>query len=156
MAQYFPPAKVRYWAKVKKGRDCWLWQGNPSEDYGTIRVNGVKVGVHRFTWELYYGPIPKGMWVLHHCDTPKCVRPDHLWLGTQADNDKDRDQKGRNVNPVGSQHGRAKLTEKIVREARLLHIKNRLRYNNSALARKYGVSRATIRCAIDGTNWRHI
>lgn len=89
------PAADRFWAKVAKGDDCWLWTGAvagyPGNDYGAFN----KGKAHRFSWELHRGPIPAGLFVLHKCDVTRCVRPDHLFLGTQKDNMQDMVAKGR-------------------------------------------------------------
>jgi hypothetical protein len=74
---------------------CWNWVGagtNPggwTTQYGALRVNGKNISAHRLAYELYVGPIPPGMFVCHHCDNKRCVRPDHLFLGTAKDNAQD-------------------------------------------------------------------
>ena len=100
------PVKDRFWGKVEKngpvpehrpglGR-CWIWLGARIEnDYGVVRVNGKNNGAHRISWELTNGPIPEGLWALHHCDNPPCVNPSHLFLGTNTDNQRDCVSKGR-------------------------------------------------------------
>lgn len=88
----------RFWRMINKTDTCWLWLGRPriSFGYGRIQLeNRQSVSSHRFSWELHNGPIPQGMSVLHKCDVPQCVRPDHLFLGTQLDNMRDRRSKGR-------------------------------------------------------------
>ena len=96
------PLTARFWSRVEFSPHCWVWVG-PTNDkgYGQIRVGGRGsrcLLVHRLSWELHYGPIPPGMCVLHHCDNPPCVRPDHLFLGTLADNNRDMYRKGRDNN----------------------------------------------------------
>ena len=77
----------RFWAKVNKTESCWLWQGSTNSDgYGRFNPAGRLVGAHRWSWSQINGPIPDGMCILHSCDTPACVNPSHLRLGTQADN----------------------------------------------------------------------
>ena len=82
---------------------CWLWSGAlGSKGYGTLRIGRRNMSAHRVSWMLHRGPIPAGvaphgMCVLHQCDTPACVNPDHLFIGTVADNNADRDRKGRSV-----------------------------------------------------------
>ena len=91
--------ETRFWPKVKKGlgKDCWIWlAGKSSAGYGSFRTDAWKhVYAHRLSWELMRGPIPDGLLVLHHCDNPSCVNPDHLFLGTNRDNVLDALKKGR-------------------------------------------------------------
>lgn len=93
------PLADRFWPKVRKGGGCWEWTASMSHGYGQIGVGG-KSGrphhAHRVAWELTNGAIPAGLFVCHHCDNKKCVRPDHLFLGTAKDNNQDRARKGRN------------------------------------------------------------
>jgi hypothetical protein len=95
----------RFWAKVKRTTGCWVWQGAvagipPNHLYGYIqrgrRGEGL-IRAPRASWELAHGDIPEGMVVCHHCDNPLCVRPDHLFLGTRSDNNRDAIAKGRRV-----------------------------------------------------------
>lgn len=85
----------RFWSNVQKTDGCWVWTGCRSHDYGLMGANKARILAHRFSWELHYGPIPNGLGVLHRCDNPPCVRPDHLFLGTFEDNMKDKIAKGR-------------------------------------------------------------
>jgi hypothetical protein len=87
---------ARFWKSVNKDGYCWLWTRKPDAyGYGVFSVNGRHTRAHRFSWELHHGPVPDGLWVLHKCDTPACVRPDHLFIGTQMDNVTDMIAKGR-------------------------------------------------------------
>ncbi|MFA5053574.1 MAG: HNH endonuclease [Parcubacteria group bacterium] len=106
---------------------------------------------HRFSYELAYGPIPKGMFVCHHCDNRACCNPAHMFLGTNADNMADMATKGRSCK--GSKSGRAKLTEEQVRE---LKAQRAAGATQVAIAKQYGVSRRAIREILAGRNWRHI
>jgi hypothetical protein len=97
------PAEERFWKHVKKSPDgCWLWIGGTARGgYGEFNAGGLKRGnisSHRFSYELHYGPIPEGMDICHHCDTPACVRPDHLFVGTRSDNVQDMLRKNRHRN----------------------------------------------------------
>jgi hypothetical protein len=87
----------RFWSKVAKGADdaCWLWQaGRFKSGYGAFAMRPHTKRAHRVAWELVNGPIPDGLHVLHECDTPPCCNPAHLFLGTHADNMRDRQSKG--------------------------------------------------------------
>jgi len=85
---------IRFWAKVVKSDGCWEWQGYRKKGYGHFGVHPRHiVEAHRFSWQLANGPIPEGLFVCHHCDNPPCVRPDHLFLGTNTDNLRDASRK---------------------------------------------------------------
>ena len=88
----------RFWSYVTKTDDCWPWTGSiHNTGYGRMKAKHKQVFVHRVSWEMSNGPIPNGMFVLHRCDNPPCVRPDHLFLGTKGDNNRDRVAKGRSA-----------------------------------------------------------
>jgi hypothetical protein len=112
----------RFWSKVLKTETCWLWQAQRNnKGYGCLAVYRSDKGrhwptyAHRLSWTLTNGPIPDELNVLHRCDTPACVNPDHLFLGTQCDNMRDCVNKGRM--PPSTSH--AKLTEDQVRGIRI-------------------------------------
>lgn len=109
---------------------------------------------HRVSWMLANGPIPAGMVVCHRCDNPPCVNPDHLFLGTQIDNMRDRSKKGRGNHRKGSRHGRAKLTEQDVRVIRSRYATGD--WKQSDLAAEYGVSQPLIGHIVRRVTWRHI
>lgn len=103
-----PSLEERLWSRVDKNGPipdhrpdlgpCWVWTGSKhrGRQHGQIGLRaGVLLWTHRLSWELTNGPIPGGLFVLHHCDNPPCVNPDHLWLGTQRDNVADMVAKGR-------------------------------------------------------------
>jgi hypothetical protein len=89
----------RFWSKVNKTPTCWVWTACVDKmGYGRFYVAGKKRDhPHRISWAMKNGPIPKGMFVLHKCDNPPCVNPDHLILGTHLENMQDRDRKGRGI-----------------------------------------------------------
>lgn len=87
-----------FWSRVEKTETCWFWVGRKMTfGYGDIQLyaGGPRTSSHRASWEINVGPIPNGMFVLHKCDNPPCVNPDHLFLGTQKDNLLDARKKGR-------------------------------------------------------------
>lgn len=97
------PLAVRFWEKVEKGPGCWEWRASVATNgYGQVWTDtsagrgGKKMAAHRCAWLLTHGELPAGLCVLHRCDNPLCVRPDHLFLGTLSDNTQDMLAKGRN------------------------------------------------------------
>jgi len=146
----------RFWSMVTRGPGCWLYRKQRSSDgYGVFKMNGRSVRAHRFSWELANGPIPDGLWVLHRCDTPRCVRPDHLFLGTPRDNVQDAIRKGRRrYEPArGEQNGSAKLSVAQVREAR---VRVAVGEPKASVARDFGVHPTTILRLVEGNTWREV
>lgn len=148
----------RFWAKVSKsdGDGCWEWLGGlTGGGYGIFGRQGMS---HRFSWELHNGPIPENMQVCHHCDNRKCVRPDHLFLGTPKDNMQDCKAKGRLADPNtrarGEQAGSAKLTDATVRIIRERYKTGTVTL--AQLAEEYGVSSSAIHLALIRHTWAHV
>lgn len=106
-ARWRPNAQARFWAKVRKTRTCWLWTGaTDGHGYGVFHI-GERNDVVRATHFAYEGLIPDGSYVCHRCDNPGCVRPSHLFIGTQLDNMRDASRKGRFPSRKGIPRGLA-------------------------------------------------
>lgn len=136
-----------FWTRVEKTEGCWLWKLKPSTKFGYCRFN--KTLAHRKAWEIEYGSIPSGMIVCHKCDNPRCVRPDHLFLGTQKDNVRDMYQKGRAVqNPLKGE----RCHWATIRNADVIEIKNLYGSGMSQrhIAKKFGVSPAQVSRIVNG------
>jgi HNH endonuclease len=135
---------------------CWLWPGAQSlGGYGRINIGpGVRVQAHRLAWELYVGPIPTDLIVLHRCDQPPCCNPEHLQLGTQQDNVDDCVAKGRRVDFRGEQVGNSKLTEE--KAAFIKWFLEEKKHSGIELAQKFGVSNRTISAIKHGWAWTHV
>ena len=167
----------RFWKKVDRSPgqgpdgDCWEWMAYRNTDgYGVFWFQGSMVHAHRLAWQLENGEIPDGKCILHRCDTPGCVNPDHLFLGTKADNNRDMVEKGRHLaghreagrkrrgrpspKVQGEKHGRAKLTDDQVLAIRREHAAGGV--TKQALANRHEVGRTTIRDIIYNRTWRHL
>jgi hypothetical protein len=145
-----------FWEKVNKSGDCWEWTAARNKfGYGLFGVTGSRkmIVAHRWSYIEENGPIPKGMCVCHRCDNPSCVRPDHLFLGTRADNNRDKKSKGREARLSGESNGNAKLTREQVKDIRL-------RYNNgestSLLGEEFSMSRQAINNVVSGKTYKSI
>lgn len=144
---------------------CWLWPGKPHHGlYGTFRIGDGSYRAHRVSYEVHVGPVPPDLMVCHKCDTPLCINPEHLFLGTCLDNIRDCLSKGRGPlrvynkpisghrAPKGEAHRCAKLTEADVAAIRATDKSVASTY----LATVYGVSRSTISHARSGLTWGHV
>ena len=140
-----------FWSRVEKTDHCWLWTGGTDEDGYGMFVLDQERRAHRVAFELSFGPIPEGMCVCHHCDNPRCVRPDHLFLGTNEHNQTDKLRKGRQSK--GEMQAAAKLTNAAVLEIRSAHENGE---SNKSLARRFSVSDSAIWSVIHGRSWKHI
>lgn len=156
------PIATRFWPKVDRaGGDgvCWPWLGQLEHTgYGLFflpgkKPNAPKARAHRVSWELANGPIPNGLNVLHRCDNRRCVNPAHLFLGTIADNNRDRWEKGREADRRGVKNGRAKLTADQVGEIRTRYAAGGI--SQERLGLEYGVCQTQISRIIH-KQWRHV
>lgn len=153
-----------FWNKVNKngpvhpdlGTRCWIYTGGIHENrYGRIWNGTRDIIAHRYSYELSYGTIPDGLNVCHHCDVRSCVNPEHLFIGTRADNTHDMDAKGRRGiwHPVGEANPSAKLTESDV-----LRVRELAKYGirRKLLAKSFDVSLPNIEKIIARKTWKHI
>lgn len=141
----------RFWEKVdRKGpNDCWEWTAaRYKKGYGCFDINGRQWHAHRYVLVLIGVDVPDNLLVCHHCDNPPCVNPDHLFLGTAADNSADMVQKGRAA--VGTDNARSKLTEKDVLQIR------RSKESRKTLARQFNISQQHISDIKHRNVWRHL
>ena len=148
----------RFWNKINKNSSCWLWIGVKDRfGYGRFSLDGRMVYAHRIIWEYVNGSIPNGLFVLHKCDVPACVNPEHLFLGTQSDNLKDAYQKGhlRHLSGFrGEKQGQSKLTDEIVKSIREEY--QNPKTSQYQLAKRYGVCQTTIWRVVKRKSWAHI
>lgn len=163
---------IRFWRLVKRQPGCWI-PHNPRKGGGYWTFEDTYA--HRFSWMLANGEIPQGLWVLHKCDNPLCVKPRHLFLGTPKDNVDDMWAKGR-ANPPqgyivgiaarcaidptesqGEKNGHSKLTDEQIQEIRFRYSRVSYRVSNSEeLAREFGVSSVQILKIAKGRAWKHL
>lgn len=158
------PVIRRFWAKVDRiGDGCWVWKSfRNSKGYGRFGIpiprdrrcgaRQVIMHTHRLSWILAFGLIPDGLWVLHKCDVPSCVRPAHLFLGNARTNNRDCASKGRR--PAGETHSSSKLTN-----AQVVEIRRRVASGDethSGIALDYGVCAQTVSKISRGKAWRHL
>ena len=157
----------RFWDKVEKTETCWNWTAAKFHDgYGMYQVKGLAKRVHRFVYKELVGPIPEGLLVCHKCDNPACVNPDHLFLGTPAENSADMvrkqrqargDRNGLRANPKSVLRGQdspaAKLTDEDVRAIRKLAKPGIARWKVGA---RFNISAGTVNDILHGRTWKHV
>jgi hypothetical protein len=152
-------ATARFWSKVDKSGECWVWTAFIGKNgYGQFSHESERTYAHRFSYVSAYGPIPPGLCVCHHCDNRACVRPDHFFLGTRADNLADMRRKGRgSVPPRSDRRGErvpgSKLTAKDVLEIRRLAAAG---VKQVRLAETFGIAFGTVSGIVRRRTWRHI
>lgn len=153
-----PEPITRFWRNVRKGDGCWEWTAGMSNTNGygvfTTPYNPHQ-SAHRFAWVIHNGPIPEGLHVCHHCDNRKCVRPDHLFLGTAKDNTHDMIRKGRQA--VGERAGQSKLTTQQVAEMRSLY-KGRRKAGptHQTFADRYNINLRTVGDILRGNTYKGV
>lgn len=155
--QIVKPAVDRFLEKVSIDpiSGCWLWRGAKELrfGYGKFRHHGISKNAHRASWELFHGPIPSELFVCHTCDVPGCVNPEHLFLGTSDDNNKDRAAKNRTVTRHGEANNKAKLTEEDVRQIRQMYIEGA---SGVDIAKCFPVNHCAIYDILNDKTWRHV
>lgn len=146
--------RFRHYTSSPNENGCMLWSGSigRSTGYGKIWWKGRDHSTHRIAWEFANGPIPNGMWICHKCDVRACVNPDHLFLGTSADNSADMMAKGRHsTNPRRGERTRsAKLTAEQV-----LAIRSDTR-SITVIGAAYGIAHQNVSMIKRRKAWRHI
>jgi hypothetical protein len=146
----------RFFRKIERTGDCWIWVGNRRPNgYGIIQQGGKgssTLSAHRLSYEMHKGLIPDGLVVMHSCDNPACVNPDHLTVGTYKQNTADMIAKGRKrtVAPKGTGNGKAKLNDELVRYIRTSQ------KNAASIARELKLSENCIRGVRSGRTWSHV
>lgn len=153
LVTHFGEHAERFWAKVERRgpEDCWPWQAfrNPL-GYGMVRFDGRSMLAHRVSWMLTHGD-PGALCVLHRCDNPPCVNPEHLWLGTRADNTADMCAKQRDRHPAGEAHGRAQLTRATVDQIRAAFRSGKRQVD---IATELGIPKGRVYQIVRGRQWR--
>jgi hypothetical protein len=156
----------RFLSKVNKTPTCWLWTAYLDNDgYGKFWIDGRNINAHRVAYELWKGQIPDGMVMRHACDEPSCVNPEHLLFGTQADNIRDKVERGRQargdthrsrtcpeLTRKGQNHHNSKITDDEVTWIRVL----RGFYKNVELAKMYGMTPTSMSKIVLGRSYKHI
>lgn len=146
-------SRFKIYTIAKSG--CWLWpkrtiKTGKGSGYGRLNLLGERLA-HRVSYTLYKGEIPEGILVCHSCDTPLCINPAHLFLGTNTDNMQDAKNKGRTL--IGEKNPQAKLTIDEVIAIREKYASGN--YTQQALADEYGISRPNISMLASGVTWNH-
>jgi hypothetical protein len=144
--------KKRFEEKFHVTPGCWIWIASTRNGYGRFRIGSIKVTASRYSYEIYVGTIPEDFDVLHRCDNPSCVNPDHLFVGTHDENMQDMINKGRHTQNKrrGEGNAKAKLTEQQV-----IAIRQDTR-SQCAIARHYSVGQALIWKIKNRILWRHV
>ena len=144
----------RFWRYVDKSSECWIWlNSRTATGYGRPFFRGRRIRAHRASWELHYGDIPNASHVLHHCDNPPCVRPQHLFLGTPKDNFDDMISKGRTT--IDFVRGpKAKLTEDQVRAIKALCTTGKHMYKE--IAKLYNLHPSSVSAIARGVTWSRL
>ncbi len=157
LPRLIPRLDVKFWAKVEKTSTCWLWRGAIVRrwGYGMVARDGRARLSHRWSWVLANGKIPKDLCVLHKCDVPACVKPSHLFLGTNQDNVDDMMRKGRHRtnSPKGEDSHLAKLSLRQVKRIKALCASG---VTQRVIAERFGISQSQVSFIHLQKRWRHV
>lgn len=141
--------RIERLSKPEPNTGCWIWMGNVrSTGYGEIRINGTKTKAHRASYQAHAGKIPNGLHVLHRCDIPLCVNPDHLFIGTHKDNMDDMVKKGRQAK--GDCNGNSTLTNEIVLAVR------EAQGRGVDIAKQFGITESHVSRIKNKLRWKHL
>ena len=143
--------------KPEPSTGCWLWIGAlHAGGYGVVCINSRRYLAHRVAWEMAHGHVPNNLCVCHRCDTPPCVNPAHLFLGTHSDNHADMWRKGRGKTHIafGTANGNHRLTPALVRAIRATYVPHE--HGLLKTARLFGVAKRTVWLIVNNRTWRHV
>ncbi len=147
-------ADNRFLKKINKTRTCWIWTASKDRNgYGRYYANRKFIRAHRYSYNLFIGKIPKGIYVLHKCDNPSCVNPKHLFLGTPADNIRDMFMKKRNYVPSGEDSHRAKISNNTAMNIRKMYPSVK---SYAKLGKMFNLTPATIGAIIRKETFKNI
>jgi hypothetical protein len=147
--------KLRELSTVNVNTGCWEWIGAFKDGrYGQFCLNGKKDRAHRQSWRMVHGEIPAGMCVLHSCDNPSCVNPDHLFLGTKLDNATDMVSKGRSAR--GESASKTKLTEDQARFIKDNYIRGSRSMGAPSLGKMFGITHQAVQSIVNGQSWKYL
>lgn len=152
----FTQENLSSFCEVDSHTGCWLWKGANNGRYGIATITQQKRYMHRLSYELFIGPIPKGQCVCHKCDTPRCINPEHLFLGSLSDNRMDclGKKRWKSRQPRSEHNHNAKLSISKAREIRSIYANGQI--SQHALAKRYGVSQTAIRLVLLGETYKEI
>jgi hypothetical protein len=151
----FVERMISRWAIIGAANECWPYTGHcfvkskgGRMTYGRVELNKQRLRVHRAVWMIVHGDIPDGLCVLHSCDNPLCCNPSHLFLGTQADNIRDKMEKGRHRVVYGEDCGSSKITMEIAQQIR------EIKGTQRAIAARFGLSQGAVHAIRTGKTWK--